>query len=465
MKIKRNIDERPTELLKNGVGENLPKLRRVSTRQKILHKKKVEYSRSFAIHGLSRVFHGTRIEKFFWLLNLVLSFGISAFLIRSQVKSYFNKDIYIEERRISTPTLEFPTVTLCTRDPIKYQYCKKDAAKFLRLFPGIRDPCKHKLDITQNGITTNYPPGDLKFDIPTFKIKCGVNCDFFKDIYAWRGISNYTNCVQFNGNRLELSTDRIGFRMSLAKNIKQRDFHMYIHSSEDTPYILNHGSFEVSSLQNTNLRIKTIKTKRLEDPFPSKCVSVDEGKRLNIFPGRYSIQACSESLKCIKTFKLCGDTFDFCRRYIPEDIRLKYQNKNVSIQLTHMCLTKHIKHNLIGQCRQPCDQLEYDVQISPRPHWKKTHGYAGPAALFVEEFDLTFVLTEPGSFLQREEKEMFSWTDLLGLVGGTIGLFCGFSFLSFLELIIYLAIKIIVKRDVEEEQETESNKDDDSLIL
>ena len=190
---------------------------------------------------------------------------------------------------------------------------------------------------------------------------------------------------------------------------------------------------------------------------------MEEGKRLNIFPGSYSIQACSETLKCIKTFQLCGDTFDFCRRYIPEDIRVRYQNKNVTIEDVHSCLKKHIKHNLIGQCRQPCNQVQYDVQISPRPLWKKTLGYFGPHALFVEEFDITFVLTEPGSFLQREEKEMFSWTDLLGLVGGTIGLFCGLSFLSLLELIIYLAIKIIAKpAAVEREQSIKANKEEEN---
>ena len=33
-----------------------------------LHKKKKEYSENFTIHGLSRVFHGTRLEQIFWFL-------------------------------------------------------------------------------------------------------------------------------------------------------------------------------------------------------------------------------------------------------------------------------------------------------------------------------------------------------------------------------------------------------------
>ena len=60
---------------------------------------------------------------------------------------------------------------------------------------------------------------------------------------------------------------------------------------------------------------------------------------------------------------------------------------------------------------------------------------------------------------------MFSLEDLLGITGGTIGLFCGFSILSLIELAIYFGIQLfsrlshskkdvvaIVEEDKEEER-------------
>lgn len=43
------------------------------------------------------------------------------------------------------------------------------------------------------------------------------------------------------------------------------------------------------------------------------------------------------------------------------------------------------------------------------------------------------------------EEELYSWGDLLGGVGGNVGLFCGFSMLSLVEILSFIVLRLWAK--------------------
>ena len=382
---------------------------------------------------------------------------VSAFLVNSQVKSYLNKEVYNDEKHVNTEKTELPTITICDNTQWKkYTYCDTvDTSKLFGLVGGNwrcqkkKEPIENILGRSSRGVTFSENP---------FNIRCGDNC-VFRDLFNWAAVKNYSQCVQYNPyGDVTTTTDRKSFRLSWDNLKSQRNYKIYVHGTGDVPYVTDFAAFQMSYLQNVDLRIKTIKIKRLPAPYPSKCVTKEEEKHLNIFPGKYNLQSCSETIRCIRSFKDCGDTYDYCRPYIPEHIKKKYFNESMEFGKFVYCLRKHIQHNTVSKCRPPCEETQYEIQPFPTPTTIKPTSY-----LYV--VNLQFILSRPGIYLRREEKQMFSLEDLLGITGGTVGLFCGFSILSLIELAIYFGIQLfsrlshskkdvvaIVEEDKEEER-------------
>uniref|UniRef100_A0A7M5V472 Uncharacterized protein n=1 Tax=Clytia hemisphaerica TaxID=252671 RepID=A0A7M5V472_9CNID len=425
----------------------LPTLKKSITRSKILQKKKREYSESFAIHGLSRVFHGTKLEQIFWLINLLLSLGVAIFLIRKQVESYFNKETFMDENKVIDNEVGFPTITLCTNeDRSKLLYCKRPVAKYTALNNNDGNPCQENGE-AKNEVLLHKFTFEFAVFGHLFELRCKGDCDAMTELLLWRPVANFTNCVQFNGpinKNTEITKDYISY--SFKPRVEIKNLEIFIHEHE------RRGGVRLSHLQDTDIRIrKTVKTKRLEAPYPSRCITEEEGSQLNIFPGAYSTQACAESVRCVESFKACGDTFDFCSKYIPQIIKEKHQKRNRTVLTIKQCLRKYTKYNQPVICRQPCHQVSHDVQIITRPFSKNRDEWQN-------HFGLDLILVQPGSYIQQQEKALFTLEDLLGIVGGTIGLFCGFSIMSLFELMIYVGIKVIHKRPtVGEDKEKEND--------
>ena len=71
------------------------------------------YSNSFTIHGLSRVFTGNRIERVIWSLALLLGFAISITTVYSLLRKYQSKQVFIETRTNVVTEITFPLITIC----------------------------------------------------------------------------------------------------------------------------------------------------------------------------------------------------------------------------------------------------------------------------------------------------------------------------------------------------------------
>ena len=132
-----------------------------------------------------------------------------------------------------------------------------------------------------------------------FELKCTGDCNpFNKELDFWQPITNFTNCVHFNGpfnKNTKITKDHISY--SFTPTIEIKDLKIYFHEREEKPYAERRGGVRISHLQNTDVRIqKTIKTKRLEAPYPSQCVTEKKGRLLNIFS--WKIQCASLCREC-----------------------------------------------------------------------------------------------------------------------------------------------------------------------
>ncbi|CAG9812250.1 unnamed protein product [Chironomus riparius] len=96
------------------------------------------------------------------------------------------------------------------------------------------------------------------------------------------------------------------------------------------------------------------------------------------------------------------------------------------------------ENNDFCECFEPCDFVKYNFEIkeygtidSNSGHLRETLG-----------FQLQYKTNEIN---QQVRKKQFNWLDFFSYVGGILGLFAGFSALSFVEIIYWFTIRVLFK--------------------
>ncbi|XP_057659149.1 pickpocket protein 28-like [Diorhabda carinulata] len=154
-------------------------------------------------------------------------------------------------------------------------------------------------------------------------------------------------------------------------------------------------------------------------------------------PRENSTNICGTgSLECMKNAKT---------EYVLEDLRYKMK----------MNATKrHISENIRGtsltdcNCMPLCSDLSYNVETSQSYwDWKKTfeadiknQSIVNPAdEFYISKLILFF---KSSQFIPSKRHELYGPTDFLANFGGLLGLFTGFSILSFMEAIYFLTVRL-----------------------
>ena len=99
--------------------------KRLSLRMQV--SEKIErYVRSFSVHGLTKVFRGSRYESLFWLIMLLSGISVAFLIIHGLVVKYTTRGVYTEIKMNVTEFNHFPSVTFCERglyEDSYYAYC------------------------------------------------------------------------------------------------------------------------------------------------------------------------------------------------------------------------------------------------------------------------------------------------------------------------------------------------------
>ena len=77
----------------------------------IVETKKDEYVNSFTVHGLTRIFKGSKSESIFWMLMLLVGVTLSTYIIHGLIRKYFEYNIYTEVRSNVSFKNVFPGIT------------------------------------------------------------------------------------------------------------------------------------------------------------------------------------------------------------------------------------------------------------------------------------------------------------------------------------------------------------------
>ncbi len=111
-----------------------------------------------------------------------------------------------------------------------------------------------------------------------------------------------------------------------------------------------------------------------------------------------------------------------------------YQNKNLAVCGGHKRLREQFKEYCQGQCVAGCSKSSYEVVFL-----RDDGAVAIGAALKVSFSSLDVTRTS--------QSPLMSFWDLIGNMGGTLGLFIGFQFLTLLEIFDFLftVLKILIR--------------------
>ena len=175
------------------------------------------------------------------------------------------------------------------------------------------------------------------------------------------------------------------------------------------------------------LYIKSTKYKRLQHPFQSNCV---HSNPYNYFPGVYTRQSCVLSYQNINVLKICGDVWDYFQPYVPKHLLNKYK-KNITFHDFKKCAKKSRKVNgsyIISQCPLACEEIRYEIS---KTEWDTIGTIDYPS------YRIEIHLRDQSSLEVVEEKPFHTWDQVLGIMGGFVGLLVGASVISLVEMCVF----------------------------
>ena len=387
------------------------------------------YSGGFTIHGLSRVCNGSKTERIIWSLMLLLCLAAIGLVVVSFVKQYNRKEIYTTTTIVSTDKNYFPAMTFCLPPLKKETYCS--IGILTRTFPihAQEDkPCIYpNFTLASSNISIIKYPWATIWESVNFATYCSRYMYFCEDINLDHiNITEHSNsaCITINGKGTYHNLrNKLSFQLtSFSRYVYYVDFKA--HSAKENGFFKDQ-TLRINLARGYEIKIEKKKYKRLPSPFPSNCTSYSKD---NIFPGAYSLMSCYDSMKCLEAYKKCGDTYDFCREYIPKDVVMNYK-KNSTLRATYTCL-QNIEKSFNAKCQVPCEEESYSVSASVmytnRRYPILRIGYQNP-----NEYTLI------------EEHEKYTFETLLSDVGGLTGLLIGASILSLVELVAYSIIRVL----------------------
>ena len=376
---------------------------------------------------------------------LVSAIAAAVMMGQTLIVKFWKKDVYISTETRVTNNNTFPAVTFCLNPIAEGQlFCGLKANDALqgKFSPDVLSCNKYGWWnflmplLTKNTMTSFVSVGQatlMTTPFNTFAIGCPIKSNGCVLDYLlppekyFQPLNNSFECVTWNydGNFSNLK-NRMELSLSEDKNFfRGENVVVYVHDHRESPFSVERY-FPLNSKSDTQIFIRKSLRKRIKRHPPNDCEDVYYSNKKNIFPGRYTIEACMDTFTCIQSLIECGEVLDFCRLHIPVDLLDRYWKVNQSIVEVHRCMYLGFKKGLFNtngtECLTPCEKEFYPISFVTIPGDMKI-------SLFFEERNV---------FEYSEEKFVYLWHDVVAGVGGLIGLFCGLSILSIIEVFTYL---------------------------
>ena len=418
-------------------------------KKQIIREKINEYVDNFTVHGLTRVFNASRFESLFWMMMLASGVCFSIIIIQGLVRKYLKFEVYTEIHSRIAERNYFPSLTICEHYGFLSNYFSY---------------CGYPLASILNSKSTNCE----------YEIKHPDAIEYKQRNYWFNGVFNVTKCRTWGGkNCLERSYFKsLTFfnNTCMTWNPAGTIFDMYGHADIEFQYqfsasqtkddikmeIMLHDpqiqeidvtkTIEIDPFQKYQIKFDKTIVKRLKSPFPSRC---SDGKGRDIFPGAYSRKSCIESHSYIECYKICGAAFDYVERHIPQVIKDEYSHKTTNKSLGEIasCLFLNLKDEAkktSHSCTFACESLDLST-ISTFSTYSKPRLLAKRKNNRTLVYNIGLQHQSVDSYKVMEEKEVYSWDQMACEMGGFIGLVIGASFISLIEIIASIILRLVHK--------------------
>ncbi|XP_069061935.1 acid-sensing ion channel 5 [Pleurodeles waltl] len=428
----------------------------------------VEFANSTSFHGLHNlVGKRSRIRKVLWTSVVFGSVIIVCWQICTRIINYFSWPTTTSVTVQYVENIEFPAVTFCNLNRFQTQAVANLSIVFFLW--GIVSAVLHissiegSSKIVQN--ITDFLQSNQNFSIKEFTWNNGfylnkstlLRCDFFgKPCYAEEFkhvFTEYGNCFTFNhdGAPAKKKVSVSGRGLSLLFDIKQSEFTddpslgfidagitFVVHPPKEPPQFDGLGLSTPIGM-HAHASIKQLKTMIQEYPW-GEC---NPKMKLKYHPF-YNTYGCLQECKARYIGKHCG-----CLPFL-----LPGKGRECDLEKLYKCVSPALndietlgicsigRHN--STCPAPCEETEYPATVTYSTFaskssirilsnkLRKSVEYIRNNLVHIDirYHDLNYKMTQ--------QQKALTTTELLADVGGQLGLFCGASVITIIEILEYL---------------------------
>ena len=367
-------------------------------------KRLVDYSSGLTVHGLNWLCTGSIPEKIMWAFSILIVIGFASYMISRYVGRYLEYELRTEIRYLKNTTIILPTMVFTPHQTLlKSYYCYKNQS---------------------------YVTADCHRSDPSF-ISLTDSSDEFKGLY----LGHNTKAINVDKSMALVGTQDFSpisvetkFRDYVGLLIDFLSFDDYKSRSYKGPFIRDYVKLLTPGFYN--LYIKQILHRRLPHPYSSNCT--DEHLTPTLLSTRYSQAVCMQQCYLDKIFEACGFVQDYFEPHYPH--QANRVNQTVEDGINCLIDFDHPFYGAKCDCPAACEETEYQVRV------EKTKEYLPNST----RWDFILYNSESKITLIQEVPD-YTMEDMLGAIGGILGLAIGASSLSVVELCVYSVMFVVRK--------------------
>jgi hypothetical protein len=443
-----------------------------------------------SLHGIPGILRTKRtFFKFVWAISFIISASVCAFMLIKSINDYFKYEIVTTTTvKTEMPSL-FPEITICNSNPlmtdeaIKYvntildEWNRKDFFELYSTFNENMDFTSMNLYISKLAILaksldknrTNEFRKSLGFSIDDMLISCVfslLHCS--PSDFEWYFDSIHGNCFIFKGNQnLRVTKEGMlnGLRLEIfvgeALSIKNFAFGngLTVFINNETLLPLPFDGYEVSTGKETNIHLEKLRIKKVYEPYGECTLNLNTEnsydsdlyretfKNYNYYRQKECLNTCLQAV-IIKNYSCYSTLFPFISSYVQPCLKLDIIVQVFSF-IQFFFFHNYQNECLIG-CPLECESESYAFTVSSLDYPSKVFAdyiskkhsimsrYGNRTPSYDELKGSLVKLNINFQSLQYtlvEESQKTTWLDLISNIGGTLGLFTGFSFLSLVEVL------------------------------
>lgn len=409
------------------------------------------------LHGLHYLFEKrpTR-QRIIWFLLLLCMFGLFLWQMSILVVAYFEYKVTSRVKLISEQQSVFPAVTICNFN--QYRKSALNQSKFKEIVE-LNNPLYKDKAKPMNW--DNYSDDVKRMDMENIVRSAGHQLEF-DDITKggmlyrciWKGKEcNHTNfttiltdmgvCYTFNSgieaDILRVSSPGNTFGLKLIMSVEQEEYmghdtfsaglKIRLHNQNEPPLV---GSLGFAAMPGAHVFAAISRTRiiSLKRPYETMC----EDKELNNIKG-YTKAACYDACKEDFVYKHCH-----CRAYYMRD----KSQRPCNVREYYDCvIRKEATFSSMSldhcNCPEPCDVTKYNADLSygKFPSWASNKLYSNNSKEIMEHYSrsvLSLDIYYKELYHQvLEQTPQTNLENLLGELGGLLGLYLGASLLTLVE--------------------------------